>query len=304
MKKIWVGTAAAFLLIAASWIGNVWYYQEHQLGEPFFLEHHLEVLRGPGDTFDLYYLENLEEDNPVSSIYFPEYPELNIVLHTPAYVKYSHQQLGRFIVSVGESSKGSHRKVLDLIRTVQIVYNDGSIASQNIGEVRFIQDPSEGGAENPVQVTSGGSGSHGGGIGTGYDVIQVSRAVKLEVIESAFLPSEEAHIMEVYLDHWPSTRESQPPNVSEGTEAISMTGKPLKEVELPISLNNGDGLRLSYKYNTQKEKLGVIYRPVVRLEFKEQDGLKWTAFVYLEMNSPDFTEAEVRSLVKERGRGL
>lgn len=303
MKRIWVGTAAAFLLIAASWIGNIWYYQEQQLGEPLFLEHHLEVFRDAGDSFDLYYLENLKENNRVSSIYFPEYPELNIVLHTPEYRKYSHQQMGRFIVSVEKSSKERMRKVPDSIQTVQILYNDGSIANQNIGEVRFIDDPSRDG-DNPVRMTSGGSGSHGGGMGTGYDVFQVSKPVMLEAIESAFLLLVDTHIMEVYLDHWPSTSKSPPPNVSEGTVSISMTGKPLKEVELPISLNNGDGLRLSYKYNTKKGKLGVIYRPVVRLEFKEQDGREWTAFLYLGMNSPDFTEAEVRSLVKERGRGL
>ncbi|MGM1047496.1 MAG: hypothetical protein ACQEXX_15270 [Bacillota bacterium] len=305
MKKFWIGTMTAFVLVAASWIGNLWYFQAHQLGEPIFLEHHVEVLKESGDTFDLYYLEDVHGKKKIRTIFIPNYPEMRIEAHTVEYSKYTHQQMGRFIVSVqsGNSDKKEGNKATDpqFIETVLVHYSDGSSAKKNIGEIRLIDnrfdDPKK---LPPIEGTSSGGSSESGGVGTGFNSFRISRLAELQEIESAYLSLMETSQFELYFDYQLSENKGGLSSPEAESASIPMLGTPLKELQLPIQLNKNDYIRLSYRYRPSPVERGKVYRLSLRLRLKERNGVQWNKFVPISFNSPYLTEAEVRSLLSER----
>ncbi|WP_010272636.1 hypothetical protein [Paenibacillus senegalensis] len=63
-----LGGAVIFTIIAASWVGNLLYYQAHLLDEPVFLEHYYEASFHPEETLELYYITHKSDDRRLISI--------------------------------------------------------------------------------------------------------------------------------------------------------------------------------------------------------------------------------------------
>lgn len=301
MKKLWIGTVTAFVLIAASWIGNLRYFQAHQLGEPTFLEHHIEVLKEQGDTFELYYLEDIHGEKKINSIYFPDYPEMTIEAHNPAYSKYTHQQMGMFMISILSDSPDNKESNTatgpQIIETVLVHYNDGSSAEKNIGEIRLIDGQFDHGKkQSPINGTSSGGSSDS----TGFNSFYITRPAELQSIESSYLDLIDTNQLDLYFDYQlPASKGGVRSSDMDSTQ-IEMLGRPLKEIQLPVQFVKGDSIRFSYEFKLNPEELGKAYRLRLQLGLKDRNGEQWTEFIPLSFNPPYFTEAQMRSLVREK----
>lgn len=301
MKKPWIGIVAAFVLVAASWIGNVWYFQAQQLGKPMFLEHYVEVIQESGDTIELYYLEDLHGDKKINTVFIPEYPEIRIESHTPNYKRYIHQQLGRIVLSMPiDSSDLTHDQASDpsIIRTVSVVFNDGSIEEVDIGEIQLINGLSDQAPNTPIKGISSGGGT-GEGFDTGYTGFRISRPAQLQRIESSYISLVNKGQLELYLDY--SRREKKSGMISSAVKMgdIDKLGTPLRKLVFPVQLKRSEYFRLSYRYPYIQEGADRVYRLRLRLGMEDQNRQQWTEVMFINLQ-PYLTGEKVRDLVRER----
>ncbi|WP_422658371.1 hypothetical protein ACK8P5_22110 [Paenibacillus sp. EC2-1] len=295
MKRLWMGMTLTIVMVAVSWIGNVWYFKAQQLGEPLFLEHHIEMTAIAGDIFDLYYLEDLNGEKKVSSISIPDFPEIRITTQQPDYQRYSHQQLGRFIMSLPSDIAGLGMDDADtpkIIRTAFVQFNDGTSKEVDIGEIRlkklFIDKD-----KSPVKWSSGGSSSDL----AGFDTVQIERPVSLQGIKTNYLSLIKSGQLKLYID----TITESPGTTFQMNESedggILLEGVPFQELELPQKFHKGDAIHFSYKY-IPEEISADIYSIHLEIEFMEEDQL-WDHTIHIKF-APSFTEKAIRNLVRDR----
>ncbi|WP_106767024.1 hypothetical protein [Paenibacillus faecalis] len=296
MRKTWIGILAAFIVIAVSWIGNISFFQAHQLGDSIFLEHRIEVLNEGGDSFFLYYLEDAQ-GKKIRTIAFPQHPELSIETHDAEYMRYTRQHLGRFLVSIQPHSNNKEAKMSlepAVIDKVLVQYDDGSTAEQNIGEIRFIDPFEHGKKEAPISGTSSGSSSDG----TGYGHFNVARSAELHSMESNYMSIMDTIQLSFHFDYRLPEIRSGIRSTGNGSNAMNTPGTPLEQLELPIQLAKGDSFYVSYQTNPDDPE--KVFELRLQLVFKESSKEQWIEYMFIGSNQPYFTEAQVRSLVREK----
>lgn len=288
----------AVLLIAGSWIGNMWYDQANRLERTVFLEHHIEVYPEAGETFDLYYLEDKRPEKTLTSIWIEGFPGLQVNPY-PNYVEYRKQSLGKMIVSFGHPvSEQEVPKMTEpvVIREVTALYNDGSSEKVRIGEIYVVPPDFVNKEHDPVQWTSGGASSDN----TGYDWSVIKRPVELTGLSSSYMGMVEEGDLLVQADivkNIPGT--SYRSEVSSDVE-IKLTGDPILDLPLPVRLNQGDSVKVSYKFNlSSSSKRMQVYQLRLRLEYAEGDEGLWHS-VHRIAYYPSPTEREVVEYVRER----
>lgn len=302
MKRLWIGMTFAIVMVAASWIGNVWYFKAQQLEKPLFLEHYVEVVQESDDTIELYYLQNLHEDKQISTVHIPEYPEIRMESHTSNYKRFTHQQLGRIILSVpmnGTHSTPDNVSGPSMIRTVSVMYDDGSSEEVDIGEIRLISGGSvQAQLHSPFKATSSGGGI-GVGYDTGYKGFRIVRPTQLQQVESFYLSLVDHGQLELYLDYAKREKKSGMVHSALKSGDVDMLGTPIQELVFPVQMKRSEYFRISYRYPYDKEGSNRVYRLRVRLGMVDQKGAHWTETMFINLE-PYLTEERIRNLVRDR----
>lgn len=292
----------AMLLIAGSWIGNIWYDQANRLERTVFLEHYIEVIPEAGDYFDLYYLEDKRLERKLIDIYIEGYPGLQVNPY-PNYAEYRKQSLGKMIVSFDSADSGQEPPEIKepaVIRQVTALYSDGSSEKVHIGEIHLVPRGNVNRDHDPIQWTSGAGSSDY----SGYDRLAVQRPVHLTGLSSVYTSMVEEGGLLVHADV-----EKRIPGISHRSEAsseaeIKLSGVPILDLPLPVRLNKGDSVKVSYKFNlSSTAKRMQVYQLRLRLDYAENEQALWQSVHHIAYH-PSPTEREMAEYVRERREAL
>lgn len=298
MSKKWY-YVLAMLLVACSWIGNVWYYETNQLGRTVFLEHHVEIREGGGRVFDLYYIEDKRADKTLSTIRIEGYPE-QIVTPYPRYAEYQRQYLGKMMVDLNKPTpeQGVTEEQLKepaLVREITALYSDGSSEQVDVGEIYIWPGIYNG--NNSVEWASGGSSSDH----SGYDSAVIKQPLQLTSFSSKFLDIAEEGDLQIYMDipgQIPGTSYRPQPS-----ERIELSGEPIHEMQLPVKMNPGDSFRISHQFHMASlEKSMQVYQLMLRTTFTEEGQGTWEGDTMIPYY-PSPTDKEMTEYVRESRNG-
>jgi hypothetical protein len=228
------------LLIATSWVGNVWYYQSMQLEKPIFLKHYIIVNGNESDWIELTYLENKMKGKKVKGIQLEELPMLRFQID-PHPNSYRHQVLGKAYGEWRTEIAGQMEKVPITIKEATVYYSEGQPEKVPIGEINVLWDQ----RESVLQMSS----SRGSSDGTGQHSVTVKQPLTLEQVDYSFS------------DRLSSKFE------------LTMEGRDITP-QLPIRLAAGDPLTFNYKWTIPENTPAAfeVYKAYILLTFKTEDG--------------------------------
>ncbi|WP_028610068.1 hypothetical protein [Paenibacillus harenae] len=237
-KLLW---SIVLLLMTASWVGNVWYYQSMQLEKPVFLKHYMILNGNQSDWIELTYLENKKEGRKVTGIQLEELPMLRFQID-PHPNSYRHQVLGKAYGEWRTEEAGQMVKAPVKIKEATVYYNEGQPEKVPIGEINVVWEKREGLMET--------SSSRGSSDGTGQYSVTVKQPLTLEQVDYNFS------------DRLSTMFEL---SMAERDEPIS---------QLPIRLAAGDPLTFNYKWTIPEEAPAAfeVYKAYILLTFKTEDG--------------------------------
>ncbi|MEK3884980.1 hypothetical protein [Paenibacillus sp. PL2-23] len=268
-KPLWVIIG---LMIMASWVGNIWYYQAMQLEKPILLKHYMEINGYQSDWIELSYLENNTGDRRITGVLLEELPMLRLTVPPQPNTYYKHQVLKKAYGEWRKDDLGEMEPVPITIREATVFYNDGPSEKVPIGEINVVWEKEEG----LLQSSSSGSSSDG----TGHYSVTVQQPVILEQVDVSFS------------DRLGSSLE------------LSMTGKDADDPhpQLPMSLNTGDPLTFNYKWSLPEELPGAseVYKASILLTFQTEDGRTVHERIPLSFNHY-LDEKQIKELVRLGG---
>lgn len=267
-RKMLLG-AAALLLIAGSWIGNLTYYNSLQLEEPLFLKHYEAVNGAGGEPIEIRYLENKSDPGRVAWIQIEELPMLGFELVEDE--RFSHHRLMKAYAYWDGGTGAPDLSLLPItVREVTVHYRGGVTRKVPIGEV-VVTDPARGGMVD--MISSGGSSD-----GSGFSSNKVTQPAVLERIDYSF-----------------SDR------LNTGFQ-LELDGKPIEEAELPAALKAGD--RLNFRYNWEHTVDDPAsyehYQIKLLLHFRTADGRAIVDRIPVNRNVY-LSESMVKRLVRSGG---
>ncbi|MFB9328913.1 hypothetical protein ACFFSY_23505 [Paenibacillus aurantiacus] len=235
---LWGVTA---ILIAASWIGNLWYYETMQLEKPVFLKHYMVVYPNANDWIELTYAENKSTGKKVTAVQIEELPSLLFRID-PHPNTYTHQVLGKAYGEWRTGDEEQAEKASITVKEATVFYSEGPPEKVPIGEIQIVWDRRQG-----VLETSSTSGSTDG---SGHYSVNVTQPITLEHVDYSF-----------------SDRTS-------ATFELTMQGRGEPEPQLPLHLSTGDLLTFNYRWNIPDNSAAAyeVYKTYIMLTYKTEDG--------------------------------
>lgn len=259
------------LLITASWVGNLWYYQSMQLEKPIFLKHYMVLNGNYSDWIELTYVENRKNGKKVTGIRLDELPMLRFQIN-PHPDSYRHQVLGKAYGEWKKEDLGQMEEMPFSIKEATVFYSEGPPERVPIGEIKVVWEKSEG----LLQTTSSGGSSDG----TGHYSVTVNQPLVLEQIDYSF-----GDRLSPIFD-------------------LSVTGGNADEpiLQLPIRLDAGDPLTIDYKWSIPDEMPAAsdVYKEYILLTFKTEDGRTVRDRIPINFNSY-LDEKQIKWLVRNGG---
>lgn len=257
------------LLITASWVGNVWYFQSMQLEKPIFLKHYMIVNGNQSDWIELTYLENKMKGRKVTGIQLEELPMLRFRID-PHPNSYRHQVLGKAYGEWRTEEAGQMEKLPITIKEATVYYSEGQPEKVPIGEINVLWEQKESLLET--------SSSRGSSDGTGQYSVTVKQPLTLEQVDYSFS------------DRLSSMFE------------LTMAGRDRPIPQLPIRLAAGDPLTFNYKWTIPENTPAAfeVYKAYIFLTFKTEDGK--TIYDRLPINFNLYLyEKQIKRLVRSGG---
>ncbi|TYP74562.1 hypothetical protein [Paenibacillus methanolicus] len=237
-KWLW---PALTLLIATSWVGNLWYYEAMQLEKPVFLKHYMILYPNLNDGFELTYAENKSKGKKVTGIRIEELPELLFRID-PHPDTYTHQVLGKAYGEWRTEAAAQVERAPITVKEATVYYNDGPPEKVPIGEIRVVWD-----RQQSVLVMSSTSGSTNG---NGQYSVNVTQPITLEQVDYSF-----------------SDRLGK-------MFELTMEGGGEPGPQLPLRMTAGDLLTFDYQWTVPDESPAAyeIYRTRILMTYKTEDG--------------------------------
>jgi len=299
MKRlIYIAAVAAIVLIAASWVGNLVYYHHSQLPKAIFLKHHIEEVRAPGYSFELFYLENKHEKRKLNRIIIPELPNA-MIAPMPERNRYTHQTMGSMMVQItdlGTSEEQTGGTEPLIIHTVQGYFSDGSMDNMDIGEIRLYTLPADN-HENTIASNWSSASSDGTGL---YNFLALKK-LQITGISTAYL-NELGDSFSLLIDIGRKL-----PTGSGMPSYQSVAETPLNATEYPISIHEGDEVSLKYHLNQPLTDASSgsadIYQLLIQLTYEPENG-KNAVYSFMISQNWDLSERDVKRIVSAaRGDG-
>ncbi|QJC52464.1 hypothetical protein HGI30_13445 [Paenibacillus albicereus] len=132
-RRPWTAAAAAVVLIAASWTGNLLYRGTQLLDEPYFFAQDQLVYPGTNQIY-LSYLENRRERSPVLFVQWNERPDIPLALIEKMDFRYQRQMAAYASLDMDEKAYRQLKEPLPMTLTVR--YRDGTVKRIQAGTLR------------------------------------------------------------------------------------------------------------------------------------------------------------------------
>ncbi|MFC4099025.1 hypothetical protein [Paenibacillus xanthanilyticus] len=265
-KWLW---PALTLLIAASWVGNLWYYEAMQLEKPIFLKHYMVLYPNESDWVELTYVENKSRGKKVIALQIEELPDLlfRIDRHRK---RYTHHALGTAYGEWRSEAGAQVEKAPIIVKEATVFYSKGPPEKVPIGEIHVVWDQREG-----VLETSSASGSTDGG---GQYSVKVTQPITLEQVDYSLN------------DRLGATFE------------LTMQGRGDPGPQLPLRLSAGDLLTFNYRWIVPDDSPAAyeVYRTRILMTYKTADGSTIHDRLPVDFNQ-HLSEKQIKRLVRAGG---
>lgn len=267
-KKRITAWMIVIILIAGSWIGNMWYYLHSQLEEPLFLRHHITMFANIGDRLELQYLENKNEDIQVSMIQIDELPQLQFQLFEQT--SYTHQVYKKAFADWSPEELNLKESTDLSIHEITVYYNNGESKRVPIGEINVLWHPN---SHSLLEFASSGGSSDG----TGFTAVNAAEDFTIEGIHYT------------YQDKMPAFE-------------MKLANTPLDQVTYPFLAAEGHGLNLNYRwrYSEDNPYRYDVFRSNIVLNLRDKNQQEVTEYLHINHNL-NFSESDIRRLVQSGG---
>lgn len=267
--------AIGLVLLIIVWTGNIFYYKKHVLKEPVFLKHYYDFSQGRG-RFDLRYIQNIKSKDKVMTIVFPELGEEYV-----DFQEYNNNSDRRYyqIKSIGINLHQDDWGNLPeeyrnkVITKAEIQFSSGKVMNVNIGKIYL----SSGKKEEYVLKTHGSSGSSDN---SGSASFAIDKDLKIKAIHSNF------------------------PDIINDALDVRINEKPIKDINFPIVLKEGDKLDIDYKFKFNKDDIrrNSSYDFPIDIVVEDSKGNKGfgSCFVNYWLQFPQ--DIDINALINNKGR--
>lgn len=285
-----VGLAVA---VAACWFFNVAYYREAQLEHPVFLDHYIEAESGSGVVFYLYVLENRSETNRIERIRIPELEDAQVSRSWND--SYRYQDLAHFEVFLDQEMASElyfenweHAETPIMIGQVEVMYTDGSVSTENIGEIRLY--PRLYNTDKPLSAQDKIMEAQ-----RGQSTVVAQENLKITGVDYNEA-SRLGNRLELYWGQGSEVGEWD----FERPEEDRIIGKPIHEVQFPMELKLGEDVTVRYRFrDVTAQDWSKVYQLLPRFRVETKKEIIQARPITIQY-SPAPTEDEVRQFVEER----
>jgi hypothetical protein len=215
---------AGLIVLAMVWVGNLYYYNKHVLGEPVFMKHYYDVVKGM-NSFQLYYIDNLNSNTSVVKLIFPELgPELVCITDNLLNKDGRYYRMNTIYVTLYNGSMDNiPEQYINKLITKAIVYlSDGRVFNVNLGKIYIYNEEIGQKVLHFVNemASSDGSGSTG------------------------FYADKDISINGIYCKF---------PEIAEGVMNIKLNDIDLKDVKFPVEVKKNYNFEVRYSFIFKKD---------------------------------------------------
>lgn len=269
-KRKYILMGLVLLLIA--WIGNIFYHQNHILKEPILIKQYCDVNQVK-PSFYLYYIANINQENEIESISFPEIEPSYVHIERYAFNDNRFYKLNIIKVNINIDHKGNipngvKNKVLTKAR---LNLRNRKIVDVNIGRIYlFSEDTGSGKLKS--------SGLESRSQYTGSTTFSSPEDLKVYGVSTKF------------------------PEMMDGPLEIYINNAPLKDVKFPINVNKDGNIKVGYKLQFDKEDIRKYnaYDFSIYLLTEDKKGEKGVNPVFINywLQSPE--EYDITAMIRDR----
>ncbi|SDX05225.1 hypothetical protein [Paenibacillus sp. CF384] len=265
MRKHWIWLLA--LAVAASWVGNVWFYESQKVDKPIFLKHYYEMPESLLQHMRLYYLTNKDSSREPYQVELADGIMLHVE-HIETRDEKGRLQLREAVLSPSSIAIGQLKEQLT-VDQFRVYYNDGFEDTVEIG--KLIIHPDKQALPLESNFTRGSSD------GTGGDGYIARRDIEITAVTNS------------YADLLGSGFELMLNNGSVKASDFSA---------FPIQLRKGDSFSMSYRFLLSKGDIRQFDVFQLMVVAEERNGNP--AGVMFINKQPDLYEKDLSKYVRLR----
>ncbi|RXT01915.1 hypothetical protein [Ammoniphilus sp. CFH 90114] len=268
MSRIKIGLSLLALVLL--WVGNMTYYQRHQLDEPLFMKHYYNIVTlGNQLNFELYYLVNQRED---VGIYRLHLPDSEIDLYPTWEHDNNHSQYHKLKNARFEWDEVALESLKDdmQIREIEVEFTNGSRKLVDIGEILIRKTN-----EDPAYIHSQSSGSSSDN--TGFSHYRQKEELKF-----------------IGLKHLP-------PQLDAKYLSFQVNGQHVEVASPSHNLDFKPYLEVKYAFHFPQDdpRAQNIYSSMSELEVQTPDGQIKEGLMFINY-TPNWSTADIRAILRER----
>lgn len=265
------GIILGLIFLAAAWAGNILYYNNHVLKEPVFIKHYYDLKNGM-NTFQLYYIQNINSDQHVAAITFPELENQYVDFgendwnSDHRYYKLKIINISLFRATPEDIPSQYKNK---LITKAQVHFSDGKVMTVDLGRIYLYNDSSE---KPSIFTANASSGSDN----TGSVTFRTDGQIKIIGIITKF------------------------PELLDNPLKIRINNNSLMDIKFPIELRDMRTFDMNYSFNFEKKDMrnNYVYNFPVDILTEDSNGNRGygSFFVSHWLQFPE--QYDISSLVK------
>lgn len=259
------------LALALLWLGNIYYYREHQLPEPLFMKHFYDLGYGDKISFNLFYLVNRNQKVELAALEIPGY--MSVGTFTVDYADYKYYKLMRATVELDSNDvKNATKSDRLVLKDLKVTFSDGKEQKVNVGEINIALDKPKESRFIPVSVSSSSDNTGS----SEFD--QLGQPVKLNSLKYRFSDL-----------------------LADGLK-FSINGKPVEKSLFPLEIKANERINLkhAFAFDRSDRRAYNFYLLELLLNMETQDG-KTVMGSALINNNPSFnSDTELQNLIDER----
>lgn len=270
-KKHIAGGIALLLLL---WTANIIYYKSHVLKEPLFIKHYYDVKKGM-NSFRLHYIDNINSEDRVVGIVFPEIGEQQIYCS-----EFSQNADGRYyelkILTVnifnGDVNSIPEEYKNKVITKARIMLSKGKVMDVDIGKIYLYGDEIENRHLQGNRVSSSSDNTGSAYYATTKDII-------IKDIDSKFY------------------------NDLKDILKITINEKELSKDIFPIELKEGEALDIRYGFEFSKDDIrkNNVYDFSIDILTEDSQGNKGSNSSFLNRYLWGIRDFHINSLKNSKG---
>lgn len=247
-KKLLVSSIVLLILL---WSGNIFYYEKHILKEPLFIKCYYNLPSGL-DMFNLYYIQNINSQDNITEITFPEigiqpltFSVLDMNTDGKNY-RLKMLSINKFNNYLNKIPNEYKKKILT---KANIKFSNGKIMTVNLGKIYFNGETEVNEIRNTDLIQSSGSSCNDS---TGSTIFTAKKDLTILSISNKFY-DEIKDILKV-----------------------NINGKELSNIVFPIKLKKDDQVSINYgfTFNQNDIRKNYLYNLAFYISTVDSKGTK------------------------------